>query len=86
MKVLLWEGGIRGVSWVRGSTHYPVPTGGHTSQLMHSTDWLPTICGLAGASTSGTLPLDGYDQWDVISKGTATRRTTIFHNVPTGAT
>ena len=86
MKVLLWEGGIRGVSWVRGSTAFPVVAGGHTSQLMHSTDWLPTLCGIAGASTNSTLPLDGHNQWSILSTTTAvTARTTIFHNVPVGA-
>ena len=86
MKVLLWEGGIRGVGWVRGSKDHPVPAGGHTMALMHSTDWLPTVCGLAGASTEGkTQPLDGYDQWDVISRGATNQRTTVFHNVPVGA-
>jgi hypothetical protein len=54
--------------------------------LMHSTDFLPTICGLAGVSTEGkTQPLDGYDQWNVISTGASNQRTTIFHNVPVGA-
>ena len=85
MKVLLWEGGIRGVSWVRGSKDFPIRGGGHTSQLMHSTDWLPTICSIAGASTAATLPLDGHDQWQVLAAGAVTERITIFHNVPVGA-
>ena len=88
-KVLLWEGGIRGVAFVRGtnSALAPVPAGGHTSALMHATDWLPTLCrGLAGASTENkTLPLDGEDQWGVLARGEATRRTAIFHNVPVGS-
>lgn len=60
--------------------------GGHTSQLMHSTDWLPTLCGIAGASMNGTLPLDGHNQWGILSDNAAvTARTTIFHNVPVGS-
>ena len=71
---------------MKGSKSYPVPAGGHTMALIHTTDWLPTICGLAGATTEGkTQPLDGYDQWNVLSKAATNARQTIFHNVPVGA-
>ena len=73
------------MGFVRGCKAFPIPAGGHTSALMHSTDWLPTICGLAGAKTDRTLTLDGYDQWKTLSAGDPTPRTTIFHNVPVGA-
>jgi arylsulfatase A-like enzyme len=81
-KVHDWEGGIRGTSFVRGtdSSLAPVPQGQEVHQLMHSTDWLPTFCRLAGISSNGTLPLDGVDQWDVLSKGTKTKRDGIIHN------
>ena len=87
MKVLLWEGGIRGVAWVRGTNTaaFKVPAGGFTSALMHSTDWLPTLTRIAGGTTAGTQPLDGHDQSRVLSLGEATTRDTIFHNVPVGA-
>ena len=86
MKVLLWEGGIRGVGFVRGGKRLcQIPPGGHTTALMHSSDWLPTICFIAGCDTFCTLPLDGYNQWPTLSRGLPTPRTTIFHNVPVGA-
>ena len=30
--------------------------------LMHVTDWLPTLCSIAGIEPKGNLPIDGYDQ------------------------
>eukprot|EP01050_Picozoa_sp_SAG11_P032184 SAG11_NODE_10341_length_838_cov_1.047361_1_plen_186_part_01 len=51
---------------------------------MHTTDWLPTLVNLGGGSAAGkTLPLDGFDIWDVLTKGAKAKRTIIAHNVPT---
>jgi arylsulfatase B/arylsulfatase I/J len=79
-----WEGGVRGVGWVRGTNSglAKVPAGSVTHELMHTTDWLPTLVSLAGGSTVGTRPLDGFDSWDVISKGAKSHRRIIAHNVP----
>jgi arylsulfatase A-like enzyme len=83
-KVHDWEGGIRGVAFVRGtdSSLAPVPRGIVVDELMHSTDWLPTFCGLAGTYASGTLPLDGVNQWATIAQGQPSGRDVIMHNVP----
>lgn len=84
-KVLNWEGGVHGIGFVRGTNSLiaPVPGGGATHELMHSTDWLPTLAGLAGADLSGSgLPLDGVDQWPTIATGIKTTRTMVIHNVP----
>ena len=65
----------------------PVPAGTVTHELMHITDWLPTLAGLAGVTTSNsTLPLDGVDQWPTISRGMPTTRASIVHNMPVVAT
>eukprot|EP00659_Diplonema_papillatum_P009324 gene9324-14455_t len=85
-KVLDWEGGVRGVSFVRGtdSAVAPLPRNETRNQLMHSTDWLPTLVeGIAGSTTENkTLPLDGFNQWSVLANNTATDRKMIIHNVP----
>ena len=79
-----WEGGVRGVGFVRGtnSALAKVPAGSTTSELMHSVDWLPTLVLLGGGSIASTRPLDGFDIWDVISKGAKAKRQIIAHNVP----
>jgi len=79
-----WEGGVRGIGFVRGtnSALAKVPAG-ETQQLMHTTDWLPTLVNLGGGSVVGTtLPLDGFDIWEVLTKGAKAKRTIIAHNVP----
>lgn len=81
-KATAWEGGVRGIAFVRGTNNkdlFPVPAGTSTSQLMHSSDWLPTLASVAGYSTKG-LQLDGHDQWGVIARGENTTRVTVVHN------
>ena len=86
-KVLNYEGGIRGVAFVRGtnSALAPVPGGVVRPQLLHATDWFATVCGLAGVATSTRYPLDGFDIWPVIARGAPSPRMSIVHNAPVGA-
>ena len=59
----LWEGGIRGVGFVNSPLLEKKRT--TTNELMHVTDWFPTLMHLAGADTTG-LDLDGVNQWPTI--------------------
>ena len=42
-------------------------------QLMHVSDWFPTLINMAGGSLNGTKP-DGYDMWQSITKNKTTPR------------
>eukprot|EP01060_Flectonema_neradi_P003217 TRINITY_DN12063_c0_g1_i1.p1 TRINITY_DN12063_c0_g1~~TRINITY_DN12063_c0_g1_i1.p1 ORF type:complete len:531 (+),score=77.68 TRINITY_DN12063_c0_g1_i1:49-1641(+) len=84
-KATNWEGGVRGVSCVKGtnSNLAPLPKGTTSMELMHTTDWLPTIVrGLGGGNTDRCKPLDGFNQWAAIQGTAASNRTIIAHNVP----
>jgi hypothetical protein len=86
MKVYNWEGGIRGVGFVRGTNSVlaPVPAGVVRTGLLHATDWFATVCRLAGVAPATRYPLDGHDVWDVIARGAPSPRTSIVHNAPVG--
>jgi hypothetical protein len=67
----------------------PTATGKICSALIHTTDWLPTLCDpalgncdLTGASGGlKGLPLDGVSAWGAIARGEPGRRTEIMHDL-----
>ena len=77
-KGTLWEGGMRGVGFVY-SKMLDRP-GQINSEMIHVTDWFPTIVHLAGGSADG-IPLDGYNVWETLSSGKPSPRKEILHNI-----
>ncbi|CAH3114504.1 unnamed protein product [Porites lobata] len=80
-KMTLWEGGLRGIGFVHGNRL--ARKGVTCKELLHVTDWYPTILGLAGVSENqeSPIPLDGFDVWETISLGKPSPRTEILLNI-----
>ncbi|XP_031561188.1 arylsulfatase B-like [Actinia tenebrosa] len=84
-KTTLWEGGVRGVAFVSGGL---VPRKGVVcKELLHVTDWYPTLTHLAGCSDKNDA-IDGVDVWKTIAYDQPSPRTEILHNIdlPNNAT
>ena len=82
-KDTLWEGGIRGVGFVHGSLlNVPNPNVRTNNELIHVSDWYPTLLHASGCPVmSGTQSLDGFDQWETISRYAVSPRTELLHNI-----
>lgn len=62
----LWEGGTHGVGFVSGGAVPESRKGTVSSELIHVSDWFPTLVqGVAGWNLNGTS-LDGFNQWPTI--------------------
>ncbi|XP_072014249.1 arylsulfatase B-like [Amphiura filiformis] len=79
----LWEGGIRAPGFVNSPLLSNHVKGTVNKELMHISDWFPTIIdGIAGGSTAHMKkPLDGVNQWKMISEGGVSNRSEILLNI-----
>ncbi|XP_002157149.3 arylsulfatase B isoform X1 [Hydra vulgaris] len=77
VKATLFEGGVRGVSFVY-SKLIESPRVSH--ELIHITDWLPTLVNLAGGKVSDGF-LDGFDQWATLQNKQSSQRNEVLLNI-----
>ncbi|KAG8226112.1 hypothetical protein J437_LFUL006742 [Ladona fulva] len=78
-KYSLWEGGTRGAA----SIWSPLlkKTGRVSEQLMHISDWLPTLMSAVNSSTEGLSRIDGFDSWKALSHDIPTARKEALLNI-----
>merc|ERR550525_1005488 len=80
----LWEGGIKSTGIVTGGWLPDERRGELMGALMHATDWLPTLCHVAGIEPTYPSRLDGYSQLTNIAIGVDDKyfpRELLIHNV-----
>ncbi|XP_045173721.2 arylsulfatase I-like [Mercenaria mercenaria] len=80
-KASYWEGAIRAVGFIHGKLLNPKLIGSTSNELLHVTDWFPTLVSLAGGDYEGTKPLDGHDQRECIFEGKSSKRSEILINI-----
>ncbi|KAL9987467.1 hypothetical protein ACROYT_G001780 [Oculina patagonica] len=79
-KTTLWEGGVRGVSFVHGNMLGRTEV--KCEGLLHVKDWYPTLVNLAGGTQDqAPTPLDGMNVWNTISLGEPSPRKEILLNI-----
>jgi len=77
-----WEGGIRVPAFVRGTAEWPIVAGDVTHEMIHISDWFPTLAHVAGAALDPNTQLDGHNIWDVLANGASATRTSIIFDCP----
>jgi hypothetical protein len=78
---------VRGTAFIAGWGIPPSLRGTVNMQLMHAADWLSTlVVGVARGNTTGTLPLDGVNQWPALVGGDATTRKEVVYGHQAGPT
>ena len=58
-------------------------TGRICDELVHATDWLPTLYAAGGGNIQSLGKIDGYNIWDTISNSEASPRFEVLHGVDT---
>ncbi|XP_057307956.1 arylsulfatase J-like isoform X1 [Hydractinia symbiolongicarpus] len=78
-KTTVYEGGVRAAACVYSK--FLKRHGIVSHDLMHATDWLPTLLSLAGYNTQQLQNLDGVDQWNTLQRGYPSPRTEVLVNI-----
>ncbi|XP_075534848.1 arylsulfatase B-like [Dermacentor variabilis] len=78
-KGTLWEGGTRVPAFVWS----PLLANRRrvSEQLMHITDWLPTLYSIGGGDVDALGELDGFDMWRYLSQGIGSPRVEMLYNI-----
>jgi arylsulfatase B/arylsulfatase I/J len=97
-KATTFEGGVRSIAFVSGAGIGSSMMGSASHGIMHVTDWLPTLVeGVAGLDLGAPTgrpcatclrpvpPLDGVNQWSMLSAGAASARTEVLLDLQTTA-
>lgn len=71
-KYTLYEGGVRGVAALWSSRLQKAAR--VSNELVHITDWLPTLYSAAGGDLKDLGKIDGIDQWRLLSEGSGRGR------------
>lgn len=80
IKHTLFEGGVRGVALVWSPLLHQRPR--VSNELMHVTDWLPTLYSAAGGDLSNLDPdIDGIDQWPTFAYDLPSARNDVLLNI-----
>ncbi|CRL00636.1 CLUMA_CG013896, isoform A [Clunio marinus] len=79
VKNTLWEGGLRGAGFI-WSPHLNSREI-ISEQMIHISDWLPTLYHAAGGDASILRDIDGINMWDVLSENLQSPRSEILHNI-----
>lgn len=77
-KNTLWEGGVRGTGLVWSPKL--INPGRISRQLIHISDWLPTLLTAVGGDPSN-LAIDGVDMWRALNEDTISPRKMVLHNI-----
>ncbi|KAG0434293.1 hypothetical protein HPB47_019205 [Ixodes persulcatus] len=78
-KFTVWEGGVRGAAFVWS----PLLSKSRrlSNQMLHITDWLPTLYSAAGGIVSTLGNIDGKDMWNALSEDLASSRQEVLINI-----
>jgi len=79
MKYTLYEGGVRGVAALWSPRLHRAAR--VCNELIHITDWLPTLYSAAGGDLRDLGEIDGVDQWCMLSEGRPRTREQILLNI-----
>ncbi|XP_077531580.1 arylsulfatase B-like [Haemaphysalis longicornis] len=77
-KMTHWEGGVRGTAFVWSPM---IRTPRVSRQLMHVSDWLPTLYSAAGGNVEDLGDIDGVDMWHSLVSGAGSPRSEVLHNI-----